>query len=126
MRPRKLRKRFAQLGLSAIWISNHGGRQLDTSNATIDALPAIAEAVDGGVEVLLDGGVRRGPEIIKALALGAQAVWLGRPLVWGLAADGQAGAEHVLSVMREEFDLAMALCGAATVGALTPDLVVRV
>jgi 4-hydroxymandelate oxidase len=119
-------RRAAELGLSAIWISNHGGRQLDTSIATIDALPSIAEAVEGRVELLLDGGIRRGTDVIKALALGAKAVCVGRPLLWGLASGGQAGAEHVLGILRDEFDLAMALCGVASVGALTRDLVVRV
>ncbi len=118
-------RRAADLGLAALWISNHGGRQLDTSIATIDALPAIAEAVGDRVELLLDGGVRRGTDIVKALALGARAVCVGRPLLWGLAHAGQAGAEHVLNTLRDEFDLALALCGAANVEALTRDLVVR-
>jgi 4-hydroxymandelate oxidase len=117
-------RRAAQLGISAIWISNHGGRQLDTSIATIDALPSIADAVEGRVELLLDGGIRRGTDVIKALALGAKAVCVGRPLLWGLASGGQAGAEHVLGILRDEFDLAMALCGVANVRALTRDLVV--
>ena len=98
-------------GASGIVVSNHGGRQLDTSPATIDALPDIAEAVDGGGAVLVDGGVRRGTDVFKALALGADAVLVGRPILWGLAADGQNGARQVLEILRAEFDKAMMLCG---------------
>lgn len=110
-------------GGDAIMVSNHGGRQLDTAIATIDALPAIADAVDGRVELLIDGGVRRGTDIVKAIALGAKAVCVGRPVLWGLAVAGQQGVEHVLALLREELDLAMALCGAPTVEAMTRDLI---
>jgi 4-hydroxymandelate oxidase len=115
--------RAVRVGAAAIVVSNHGGRQLDTSVATIDALPAIAEAVAGRVDVLVDGGVRRGTDVVKALALGAKAVCVGRPVLWGLAVGGQGGVEHVLALLRDELDLAMALCGAPTVEAITPDLV---
>ncbi len=98
-------------GAAAILVSNHGGRQLDTSVATLDALPAVAEAVDGRLEVLLDGGLRRGTDVVKALALGARAVAVGRPVLWGLAAGGQAGVERVLDLLRSELDVALALCG---------------
>lgn len=110
-------------GASGIIVSNHGGRQLDTAIASIRALPDVVEGVDGKVEVLVDGGVRRGTDVIKAIALGARAVLLGRPVVWGLAAGGQSGAERVLELLRAEIDLAMALCGCPTVSDITRDLI---
>ena len=116
-------RRAADHGVSAIWVSNHGGRQLDTSPATIDVLPAIADAVGDDIEVFIDGGIRRGTDVVKALALGADAALIGRPVLWGLAYDGQAGVERVLEILRDEFDLAMALCGATDVTELTSDLV---
>ena len=115
--------RAVEHGAAGIVVSNHGGRQLDTSVATIDALAPIAEAVDGRAEILIDGGFRRGTDIVKALALGATAACIGRPILWGLATAGQAGAEHVLELLRAELDLAMALCGAPTVAELTDDLI---
>jgi 4-hydroxymandelate oxidase len=118
-------KKAVDHGASAIVVSNHGGRQLDTSVATIDALEEVVQAVDGRAEVLLDGGVRRGTDVIKALALGARAVLVGRPILWGLAAAGEAGARDVLGILRAELDLAMALCGAPDVSAVTRDLVQR-
>ncbi len=117
-------RRAVDQGVEGIVVSNHGGRQLDTSIATIDALPAIVEAVQGRLEILLDGGVRRGTDVLKAVALGARAVGIGRPVLWGLAAGGQAGVEDVLSILAEELDLAMALAGAPGVRAITEDLVV--
>ncbi|MGO8993738.1 MAG: alpha-hydroxy acid oxidase [Polyangiaceae bacterium] len=116
-------RRAVDAGVDAIIVSNHGGRQLDTSPATIDALPRVADAVAGRCEVMVDGGVRRGTDVLKALALGARAVLLGRPVLWGLALDGRAGVEHVLGILRREIDLAMALAGCATVGDITRDLV---
>jgi 4-hydroxymandelate oxidase len=110
-------------GASGIIVSNHGGRQLDTAIPTIRALPEVVEAVHGRVEVLLDGGVRRGTDVIKAIALGARAVLLGRPVVWGLAADGEQGARRVLDLLRAEIDLAMALCGCPSITDITRDLV---
>jgi isopentenyl diphosphate isomerase/L-lactate dehydrogenase-like FMN-dependent dehydrogenase len=98
-------------GVSGIVVSNHGGRQLDGSPAGIDALPAVVEAVAGRVPVLVDGGVRRGTDVIKALALGAEAVLIGRPYVYGLAVGGQAGAARVLALLREEIEVSMALLG---------------
>ncbi len=116
--------RAAQWGAAAIVVSNHGARQLDTSPATIDALPRIADAVaDTGLEILLDGGVRRGTDVIKALALGARAVLVGRPVLWGLAAGGAEGVEAVLSILRAELELAMALAGAPDAARITRDLV---
>lgn len=111
-------------GAAGVIVSNHGGRQLDTAISSIDALPDVAEAVDGRGAVLMDGGVRRGTDIVKALALGANAVLIGRPALWGLAVNGEAGVRRVLGVLHEEFDLAMALCGAASTSDLWPDLVV--
>jgi 4-hydroxymandelate oxidase len=110
-------------GVAGLLVSNHGGRQLDTLPATIDALPAIAAAVDGRVPLIMDGGIRRGTDVVKALALGASAVGVGRPVLWGLAADGEAGALAVLELLRAEFDHALALCGAASLTDLGPDLV---
>jgi isopentenyl diphosphate isomerase/L-lactate dehydrogenase-like FMN-dependent dehydrogenase len=98
-------------GVDGIIVSNHGGRQLDGVPASIEALPEVAEEVGGRCAVLLDGGVRRGTDVLKALALGAQAVLVGRPVLWGLAAAGEAGALHVLELLRAEFELAMALAG---------------
>jgi 4-hydroxymandelate oxidase len=116
-------RRATDAGVDAIVVSNHGGRQLDTSPATIDVLPQVVDAVGGRCEVLVDGGVRRGTDVLKALALGARAVLLGRPVLWGLALDGRAGVEHVLGILRREIDLAMALAGCATVADVTRDLV---
>ena len=117
--------RAVEHGASAVVVSNHGGRQLDTAPATIDVLPAIAEAVQGRVELMLDGGVRRGTDVVKALALGARAVLVGRPVLWGLTVDGASGVARVLELLRGETDLAMALCGCPTVADVTRDLVVR-
>jgi 4-hydroxymandelate oxidase len=112
-------------GADAIMLSNHGGRQLDGVPATIDLLPAMASVVNGQVPLLLDGGIRRGTDVVKALALGAAAVGVGRPVMWGLAVAGQDGARHVLELLRAELDHALALCGADGAAALTPQLVVR-
>jgi len=112
-------------GADAVMLSNHGGRQLDGVPATIDLLPAMAVAVNGQVPLLLDGGIRRGADIVKALALGATAVGVGRPVLWGLAAGGEDGARHVLELLRAELDHTLALCGAGGAASLTPDLVVR-
>jgi len=117
--------RAAEAGAAGIVVSNHGGRQLDTAPATIDVLPEIVDALAGhAIEVLMDGGVRRGTDVLKALALGAKAVLVGRPVLWGLAAGGEAGAAKVLSFLRNELDLAMALAGAPTIADITRDLVV--
>ncbi|TMR93450.1 alpha-hydroxy acid oxidase [Nonomuraea basaltis] len=110
-------------GASAIMVSNHGGRQLDTVPATIDLLPDIVAAVGGAVPVLLDGGVRRGTDVLKALALGAAAVAVGRPVIWGLAADGERGVARVLGLLRAETEHALTLCGRASIHELGPDLV---
>jgi 4-hydroxymandelate oxidase len=101
-------------GVDAIIVSNHGGRQLDTVPATIELLPAIVDAIDGRMPVLMDGGIRRGTDVVKALALGAAAVALGRPVLWGLAAGGEEGVKQVLEMLRSEVDLALTLCGFAS------------
>ena len=108
-------ERAVALGADAVWVSNHGGRQLDTCPTTIDALEAIVAAVEGRAEVILDGGVRRGSDIVKALALGAQAVALGRAYLWGLAAGGEAGVARALAILEAELTRTMALIGAPTV-----------
>ena len=109
------RRAVEDVGATAISVSNHGGNNLDGTPATIRALAAIVEAVDGRAEVLLDGGVRRGGDVVKALALGARAVMVGRPYLWGLAVDGQAGVENVLDVLRSGID--SALLGLGQLGA---------
>jgi isopentenyl diphosphate isomerase/L-lactate dehydrogenase-like FMN-dependent dehydrogenase len=109
-------------GAAGIQVSNHGGRQLDAAIASVDALPAVVESVAGRVPVLLDGGVRRGTDILMALAIGATAVGIGRPAIWGLAVDGEAGVGAILDGLTNELHLAMAFCGAAKVADLTPEL----
>ncbi len=110
-------------GAAGVVISNHGGRQLDASPATIDVLARCVDAIAGRGEVLLDGGVRRGADVVKAIALGARAVLVGRPVLWGLAAGGREGVAAALGILRRELDLAMALCGCASIGSITRDLV---
>ena len=112
-------------GAAAIAVSNDGGRQLDGVPASLDALPEVAEAVDGRVEVYLDGGVRRGTDVVKALALGARATLAGRAVVWGLAVDGEAGARRVLELLRDEIRLALALLGCASPGQVGREHVAR-
>ncbi len=102
-------------GVAGIVVSNHGGRQLDGAPATIEALPAIADAVDGRLPIMLDGGVRRGVDVVRALALGATVVAVGRPILWGLTVAGEAGVARVLATLRAELDTTMALCGAASI-----------
>ena len=115
--------RAADAGVQGIVVSNHGGRQLDTAPATLDVLPRVVDAAGGRVEVLVDGGVRRGTDVIKALAFGARAVLLGRPILWGLAASGEDGVSTVLALLRSEIDEAMALAGCARIADVTRDLI---
>jgi len=119
----------ARLGLehgsAGLIVSNHGGRQLDAAPATLEVLPQIVEAVQGAVPVLIDGGIRRGSDVVKALALGATAVCVGRPVLWGLAVNGQAGAAHVLALLRQELETAMVLCGCASLAEIGPALIFR-
>jgi 4-hydroxymandelate oxidase len=104
-------------------VSNHGGRQLDTSIATADALPAIVDAVHEQVPVIVDGGVRRGTDVLKALAMGADAVAIGRPQLWGLAAGGEDGVRAVLDLLRNELSVAMALAGCRSLTDIARDLI---
>lgn len=110
-------------GVQGIVVSNHGGRQMDGAPATIEVLPQVVEAVEGRVPVLIDGGIRRGTDVLKALALGASAVQVGRPVLWGLATNGAEGVAEVLRLLHAELDLAMALSGCANLSEITPDLV---
>lgn len=117
--------RCVDAGADAVWVSNHGGRQLDTAPATIDTLPDIVAAVGNNAEVILDGGVRRGTDIIKAIALGARAVAVGRPYLYGLAAGGEAGVARALDLLISGLERDMALAGAARLTDLSPDFVRR-
>ncbi|MEU6379000.1 pre-mycofactocin synthase MftD [Streptomyces sp. NPDC046909] len=114
-------RRAVDVGATALSVSNHGGNNLDTTPAPIRALPAVAQAVGDQIEVLLDGGVRRGSDVIKALALGAKAVLIGRAYLWGLAANGQAGVENVLDILRGGMDSALLGLRRSSVRELTPD-----
>jgi 4-hydroxymandelate oxidase len=116
-------RRAAEHGAAAVVVSNHGGRQLDTAVASIRALPEVVDALGSDAEVYLDGGVRRGTDVLKAIALGARAVLIGRPVIWGLAVGGEDGVADVLQLLRDELDLAMALAGAPTIADITRDLV---
>ncbi|KAM7296709.1 hydroxyacid oxidase 1-like, partial [Ixodes scapularis] len=112
-------------GASAIFVSNHGGRQLDGLPATIEVLPEVVSAVRGRVEVYLDGGVRHGTDVIKALALGAKAVFVGRPTIWGLAYNGEAGVREMLAILRREVDRDLAQMGCSSIDQLVPEMVVH-
>ncbi|HVQ89172.1 MAG TPA: alpha-hydroxy acid oxidase, partial [Actinomycetes bacterium] len=109
-------------GAAGVIVSNHGGRQFDTAPAAIDALGPIADAIGGRGEIIVDGGIRRGADIVKAIAMGACAVQIGRPIVWGLVVDGEQGISDVLSLLRDELDLAMALAGCPSIDEITSDL----
>ncbi|MCW5747304.1 MAG: alpha-hydroxy-acid oxidizing protein, partial [Alphaproteobacteria bacterium] len=112
-------------GVDGLIVSNHGGRAEDNGRATIEALPEIVQAVGGRMPVLVDGGFRRGTDVVKALALGARAVAIGRPCLWGLGAFGQAGVERVLQILRRETFATMQQMGAPTLKDLTPAMVTR-
>jgi 4-hydroxymandelate oxidase len=115
--------RAVDAGCDGIWVSNHGGRQLDTAVAAIDALPEIAAAVGDRALLVVDGGVRRGIDVLKGLALGANLVAVGRPVLWGLAVGGGDGVQHVLEILRDELSLAMALTGSRSISEVTADLI---
>ncbi len=115
----------AEHGIDGLVVSNHGGRNLDTTIPTIEALPEVAEAAGGRVEVYLDGGIRRGTDVVKALALGARAVMVGRPLFWGLAYAGGEGVSHMLDILRDETETTMAMCGKGRVEDVGADLARR-
>ena len=112
-------------GVDGLIVSNHGGRQLDGAVSSLEALPGVLDAVAGRIPVLLDGGVRRGADVVMALALGARACLIGRPALWGVSVAGEAGVAHVLDIFRREIDRAMGLCGARSLADLGPDLLFR-
>jgi 4-hydroxymandelate oxidase len=114
-----------EAGAAGVIVSNHGGRQLDTTVPTAVALPEVIDAVGASLPVLVDGGLRSGTDIVKALAMGATAVLVGRPLLWALAVDGPGGVTALLEQLREELARTMALCGASSIDELTRDLVVE-
>ena len=109
-------------GIDGLIVSNHGGRQLDGAPATIDVLPYIVAAVGGSIPVLIDGGIRRGSDVVKALALGAKACLIGRPQLWGLTVGGEAGVVHLLDIYRREIDRVMGLCGVSRIADIGADL----
>jgi isopentenyl diphosphate isomerase/L-lactate dehydrogenase-like FMN-dependent dehydrogenase len=119
-------RRAVEMGVRFVWVSNHGGRQLDQGQSSIDALPPIVDAVAGRAEIVVDGGFNRGADVVKGLARGATLVAVGRTALWGLAADGAAGAARAMEILREEVRTTMGLCGRTRVADLTPDLVFRV
>ena len=118
-------RRCLSSGAAGVIVSNHGGRQLDYSVATLEALPEVVEAVGGAAPVLIDGGIRRGTDVLKAIALGARGVLIGRPFLWALTVGGEDGVRRMLDQLREEITLSMSLLGARTLAELTPDLVRR-
>lgn len=113
----------AARGVDGVIVSNHGGRQLDGAIASLDALPEVVAAVDGRIPVLVDGGIRRGADVVKALALGATACLIARPQLWGLAIGGEPGVAHVLEIFRREIDRVMGLCGVSAISGITAGLV---
>ncbi|OGQ82222.1 MAG: hypothetical protein A3F90_10305 [Deltaproteobacteria bacterium RIFCSPLOWO2_12_FULL_60_19] len=115
----------AEAGADAVIVSNHGGRHLDNTLATIEVLSEAVAAAKGRLEILLDGGVRRGADVVKAIALGAKAVFIGRPLFWGLAVDGEQGVIRVLDILREEIEITMAKCGRPTIASIDSTTVVK-
>lgn len=118
-------KKALELGLDGIIVSNHGGRTLDTLAPTMEILPKIAEAVDGKIPILLDGGIRRGTDILKALACGASAVLVGRPIMFALATSGALGVAHILKILRDELEISMALTGCKTLDKITKEILFR-
>lgn len=112
-------------GADAIIVSNHGGRQLDGARSSIAALPGIVEAVDGRMEIHMDGGIRSGQDILKAVALGAKGVWIGRPFLYGLGAGGKAGVTRALDILRNELDITMALCGRRDIRGIDTEIIDR-
>ena len=115
-------RRIAEHGAKAIVVSNHGGRQLDSAPATCEVLPQVTDAVGDRCEIYVDGGIRRGSDVLKAIALGARAVLIGRPILWGLTVDGELGARNVLEILRRELDEAMLLCGCSTLNDIDKSL----
>lgn len=111
-----------EYNIDVVVISNHGGRQLDTTLSSVDALKLIRDTVNGNMDIILDGGVRKGVDILKALALGAKAVMVGRPILWGLVADGEEGVKRVLNILKSELDLSMALCGYTSINQINEEV----
>ena len=118
-------ERLVKMGVDGVWVSNHGGRQLDSAIASLDAMAAIARAVGSRIAVLMDGGVRRGIDALKARALGAQAVAVGRATLYGVGAGGEEGARHALAILTSELVRAMQLSGMRSIGEITPDLLAK-
>jgi 4-hydroxymandelate oxidase len=114
-----------EVGADGVIVSNHGGRHLDNTLATVEVLPEAVAAAKGRLEVYLDGGVRRGADVVKAIALGAKAVFIGRPLFWGLAVDGEQGVVRVLNILREEMEITMAKCGRPTIASIDGTTIVK-
>jgi len=119
-------KRAVDMGVRIVWVSNHGGRQLDSTQASIDALPAIADAVGDRADIIIDGGFSRGTAVLKGIAWGARAVAVGRLALWGLAVGGAEGVHNALDILRDELRRDMALCGQTSIKRLTSDCVFRV
>ena len=124
LHPEEARAALAR-GIDGVIVSNHGGRQLDGAPGSLDALPAVVAAVEGRIPVLLDGGVRRGVDVAKALALGAAACLIGRPQLWGVAVAGEPGVRHVLEIYRRELDRSMGLCGVSRIAEIGRDLLFK-
>jgi len=118
-------RRAIELGVDGVIVSNHGGRQLDGAISGLDALPAIVEAADRRIPVLVDGGIRRGSDVVKAVALGASCCLIARPQLWGLAVAGEAGVRHVLEILRREIDRSMGLMGISRVEDIGPECLAR-
>ena len=118
-------RRAVELGVRLVWVSNHGGRQLDHTQSTIEALPPIVDAVAGAAEIVVDGGFSHGTDVVKGLARGARVVMVGRTALWGLAADGADGVARAFEILREQIRIAMGLCGRTRIADLKPDLVFR-
>jgi L-lactate dehydrogenase (cytochrome)/(S)-mandelate dehydrogenase len=118
-------RKAVEHGIDGVIVSNHGGRQLDGAASSLDALPGIAAAVDRRIPVLIDGGIRRGSDVVKALALGAAACLIGRPQLWGVAVAGEDGVARVLEIYRQEIDRAMGLCGVTAIAGIDQSLLLR-
>ncbi len=115
----------AEVGADGVIVSNHGGRHLDNTLATVEVLSEAVAAAKGKMEIYLDGGIRRGADVVKALAMGAKAVFIGRPLFWGLAVDGEQGVIRVLNILREEMEITMAKCGRPTIASIDSTTIVK-
>ncbi|MGZ8494514.1 MAG: alpha-hydroxy acid oxidase, partial [Candidatus Binatia bacterium] len=115
-----------EVGADGVIVSNHGGRHLDNTLATVEVLSEAVAAAKGKIEVFLDGGIRRGADVVKAIALGAKAVFIGRPLFWGLAVGGEQGVVRVLNLLREEIEITMAKCGRPTIASIDGSTIVKV